>query len=188
MLDGVTQILPMIGQPYDPTRSSWPQGAEWRLSPRGVELLVCLPCPDEHEVRSFHGGGGPARFAVVESPNVLVLCWRLGGQLWSDQPWQAVRQAALYPDYPVGLPEGGGHLVVCLSLVDSVRGVLRARGVLTWPPAFVADLRGALTRHLAGPQDDEAAGRELDELYSRWNTSSKLVRERATITCKAGPR
>jgi len=115
-----------------------------------------------------HGHTGPARFALIEQPNVLLLAFRLGdGIRWASQPWQAQRQVAADPP---GLPgdddESAAHLRIHIYLVDNATGIVRAYGQVSWPP-FVAAVRATIGRHLTGPQDDAAAGAELDALYQR---------------------
>jgi hypothetical protein len=188
-------LPPAIGQLYDPTRPGLPEGQSWRLSTRGVELLLSWPRPSPGEIDAVHGLTGEAQFALIEQPNVLLLCFRLGdGIRWASQPWQAIRQD---DGSPPGLPaplhsaDGTnaaeeGHQPVHIYLVDCVTGIVCAHGAGTWPPKFVAALRAAIDRHLAGPQDDAAAGRELDALYQRWPKTADLVRNRADITCRGG--
>lgn len=180
-------LPPAIGQLYDPARTRLPSGTEWRLSPRGVELLLSVPRPDRQWVQAVHGQTGPARFAFVELPHVLVLCFRFGdGVKWSDSPWQAMRQVALYPDYPPGLPgadEPDKHLLINIYLVDSTTGVVAGHGIVSWPPRFVTAVRAALARQ---QDDDAAAGVELDQLYQRFPKVADMVRNRADATCTGG--
>jgi hypothetical protein len=185
----MTQTLPpAIGQLYDPTRPGLPEGMSWRLSPRGVELLLSFPQPSQDEIEAVHGHTGPAEFALIEEPNVLMLCCRFGqGIRWQCQPWQACRQEA---GYPAGLPGASAapdfHLRLDIHLVDANTGVLCAHGEVSWPPPFVAAVRAAVDRHLTGPQDDSAAGAEIDELYRRWPKTADMVRDRAEATCRRG--
>ncbi|MEU1390686.1 MULTISPECIES: hypothetical protein [unclassified Nonomuraea] len=55
----------------------------------------------------------------------------------------------------------------------------------SWPPEFSHRLRAAIERHLAGPQNDHAAGSELQELLRRHPDTGRLVRDRAPFTCAA---
>lgn len=178
---------PAVGQLYDPRKPGLPEGMSWTLSVRGVQLLLPFPRPTQIEIDAVHGQTGPARFALIERPHVLLLCFRFGdGLRWASQPWQARRQET---SSPPGLPEGHGRLAVHVYLVDSVSGVVRAHSAVTWPPSFVAALRAAIgrhltARHLTGSRDGTAAGAELYELYQRWPGTAELVRERADATCR----
>lgn len=179
-------LPPAIGQLYDPTRPGLPEGMSWRLSTGGVELLMAFPRPSQTEIDAVHGRSGPARFAVIEQPNVLMLCARFGeGIRWQAQPWQAVRQE---PGYPAGLPgaDAPADFLLQIHLVDAATGILCAHGEVSWPPPFVATLRAAIDRHLAGAQDDAAASAEIAELYRRWPKTADMVRDRADATCRGG--
>ena len=183
---------PAIGQLYDPVRPGQPEGMFWKLSTRGVELLLSFARPSLTEVDAVHGGTGPAYFALIEQPNVLLLCFRLGDEIrWASQPWQAHRQRDGSPPGLPGLPgdkRATGHVPVHVYLVDNTTGIIRAHGVVTWPPPFVAAVRAAIGRYLTGPQDDATAGAELYALYQRWPETADLVRDRADATCRSGRR
>ncbi len=177
---------PTIGQVYDPLRPELPEGMSWKLSTRGVELLLSFPRPSSTEVDVVHGRAGPARFALIEQPNVLLLCFRLGdGIRWASQPWQARRQQDGSPPGLPGDEQSTGYLPVHVYLVDNATGIVRAHGTVTWSPPFVAAVRAAIGRHLTGPQDNEAAGAELYALYQRWSETAELVRDRADATCRS---
>ncbi|NBE98114.1 hypothetical protein FE391_33640 [Nonomuraea sp. KC401] len=174
---------PALGQLYDPMREQLPKAMTWRLSPQDVELLIAVPGPTAEEVAATHGRLGRARFAFIERPNVLVLCHRFGTGGWGAQPWQAVRQD--HPDlYPPGLP-AAERFPIHVYLADSRTGRVLAHGLTSWPQEFVAPLQEAIERHVAGPQDDAAAGVELEELLQLYPDSGQLVRDRAPFTCTA---
>ncbi|KOX13695.1 hypothetical protein [Nocardiopsis sp. NRRL B-16309] len=175
---------PAVGELYDPRRSRYPETASWRLSPqREAELLLCFNAPDQHLITAVEGRTGPPRFALVEQPDVLILAVRFEGTGWMEGVWQASRQET---EYPPGLPAAGGPLPVVIDLVDALSGVITARSAVTWPPPFATAVRRAIDTQIAGAQDDTAAQRELNALYSRYPTTAKLVRERATATCSGG--
>ncbi|GAA2822541.1 hypothetical protein [Saccharopolyspora taberi] len=179
----------IVGELYDPDRTEFREGADWRLSTRGVELLIAMRRPGSQWIDAVHGHAGPARFALIQAPHLLLLAFRFGEVMrWNDQPWQAMHQRRMYPDYPVGLPEltPEQHLLIRIYLVDAASGILRGQGLVTWPPHFASAVRRAVDEHLAAADDDEAAGRELDELYTRYPTAADLVRHRALATCKGG--
>src|SRR4051812_21936737 len=180
----MTQTLPpAIGQLYDPTRPGLPEGMSWRLSTRGVELLLSFVDPSQAEADAVHGRSGPTEFALIEARNVLMLCCRFGEVIrWRCQPWQACRQEAGYPPGLPGADAPDVHLRLDVHLVDADTGILCARGEVSWPPPFVAVVRAAIDRHLAGAQDDEFAGVEIRQLYRRWPNTAELVRDRADAT------
>ncbi|MFC8220366.1 hypothetical protein ACFUTY_19600 [Streptomyces sp. NPDC057362] len=178
---------PAVGQLYDPTRPGLPEGMSWSLSTRGVELLLSLGDPTPVEIDAVGGRTGPARFAFIEQPNVLLMCFRLGeGIRWSAQPWQAVRQEEGSPPGLPGADQPEAHLRIHIYLADAATGIVRAHGTVSWPPWFTAAVRAAIERHLAGPQDDDLAAEEIRDLYRRWPSTADMVRERADATCRGG--
>jgi hypothetical protein len=163
-------------------REQLPEAMTWRLSPFDVELLIAVPNPTTAEIRAVQGDPGQARFALIERPNVLLLCHQLGTTGWGIQPWQAIRQddAEIYPP---GLP-AAERFPIHVYLADCRNGRVRAHGRTSWPPQFTTHLQEAIDRHLAGPQDDHAAGVEADTLLQPYPTVGHLVRDRAPFTCK----
>lgn len=180
-------LPPAVGQLYDPTRPGLPEGMSWSLSTRGVELLLSLDRPSCVEIDAVNGRTGLARFAFVEQPNVLLLCFRVGdGIRWAAQPWQAIRQE---DGSPPGLPEADrpeAHLRVDIYLADARDGTVRAHGMVTWPPLFVATVRAAIERQMEGEQDDAAAAMEIEALLRRWPNIADLAGERADASCRGG--
>ncbi|RCG16805.1 hypothetical protein DQ384_40040 [Sphaerisporangium album] len=62
---------------------------------------------------------------------------------------------------------------------------MHAHAVTSWPPEFSNKLRAAIDRHLGGPQDDHAAGFELQQLLQRHPDTGRLARDQAPFTCAA---
>jgi hypothetical protein len=176
----VVTFRPAVGQLYDPMRESLPEAASWRLSPADVELLVALAVPDVRELRAVNGPG-EARFVLIELPNVLVLCHQFGGTGWNVQPWQAARQEHCEL-YPPGLPDGTA-IDVGVYLADARTGRVAAHARTTWTPRFTTAVGAAVTRHLAGPQDDGAAAAELEALFTTQPDNAALARDHATAAC-----
>jgi hypothetical protein len=54
--------------------------------------------------------------------------------------------------------------MIHIYLADSRTGRVCAHGLTTWPTRFVAGTQAMIDRHLAGPQDDAAAGAEFETL------------------------
>ncbi|MGW2273655.1 hypothetical protein [Streptomyces yangpuensis] len=69
---------PAVGQLYDPTRPGLPEGMSWSLSTRGVELLMSWRNPSPVEVDAIERRTGPARFALIEQPNLLLMFHQRG--------------------------------------------------------------------------------------------------------------
>jgi hypothetical protein len=58
-LDGVVMSRSSVGELYAPGRPELPEGASWRLSPAGVELLISLAEPTQAEIDAVGGQTGP---------------------------------------------------------------------------------------------------------------------------------
>jgi hypothetical protein len=146
------------------------EAMSWRISAIDIELLIAVANPTHAEVEAAGGLRGPATFALIERPNVLVLAHRFGHSPWAVQPWQATRQENA-DQYPPGLPAVQRPLVR-VYLVDAWTGRVHAHSATSWSPRFAAGVRAALDRHLAGPQDDADAGAELEALFGRFPTTA----------------
>ncbi len=80
-----------VGELYNPSRTSWPDGVcQWRLSPNGVELVLFYGSPTSDEVHAI--GKGKTRFGLLAGEHSLILAHKFGPLPWSDTPWQACRQ------------------------------------------------------------------------------------------------
>jgi hypothetical protein len=171
-----------VGEPYRPTVRQWPETPHLRLATGGCELALFFATPTAREVQAVRRG--KAQFAWVDSEHAAVLAFRFGdGVPWSDAPYTPHRE---HPDTPAGLPEGDGHLMVVVVLVDAATGIVRAIRGVTWPPRFVAAVRRSVDRMLATPFSPQAADAALEALYARYPNTAELVRQRADVVCTAG--
>ncbi|WP_431881957.1 hypothetical protein [Micromonospora chalcea] len=173
-----------VGHPYHPGVRSWPETAQLRITPDGVELALFMSRitpEEEQDVRQ-----GKAEFAWVDAEHTAVLGYRFGGpaRRWSDAPYHPGR------DPQAGLPAGAGepqrHLAVHVVLVDADTGIVRGLRLTTWPPGFVCRVAETVTRMLASGYRQVAHDGALDAIYTRYRTSDELVAQRADITCTAG--
>lgn len=66
----MTRTLPRIGELYDARRPELPEGASWRLSPAGVELLLSIDMPSAGSGRTVgsEGAGILSRIVGREVP------------------------------------------------------------------------------------------------------------------------
>ncbi|MFG3602492.1 hypothetical protein [Micromonospora chersina] len=70
-------------------------------------------------------------------------------------------------------------------LVDADTGVIQAMRQTTWPPGFVRRVAETVNRMLTSGYREQAHD-ALDAIYTRYDTSDRLVAERADITCVGG--
>jgi hypothetical protein len=174
-----------VGQPYDPSRRSFPTTEQVRISRTLAELVRFWPNPTMDEVAAHDHGA--AQFAVVdESPHLLVLGYQLGDLDWSDAPFQAHRMAA----GPVGWPSGGPSegLLFRTILMDSESGIVRSLRYDEWPAEFANVVRVGVAEQLVHDLDDATAGKRLDALYAQYSSPVELFQARAVAVCASeGP-
>lgn len=197
-----------IGELYDPGRRYYPfEGPQWVLSnaslgeipltvaPSTVALtrffataLLLIHSPSAAEVTQF-ANAQYVDFALTPGEHALMLSHRVQGGEWWDASWQAVvqRPSGFTPD----LPDGTGHLLVVMVLVDADTGILRVRKITSWPPPFVAAVRDAVRHQLrnaaiAGLDAAEAGKAETQRWTAAYPTADALVEHAATIVVRGG--
>lgn len=197
-----------VGQLFDPNRRYYPfEGPQWILSseplgeiphqtgPNTITLmrfyahaLVLIHSPTSAEIAQF-SNAQYVEFALTPGEHTLMLSHRVEGGTWWDASWQATLQqrSGFTPD----LPDGQGHLVVVMALVDADTGILRVRKMTSWPPPFVIAVRDAIRRQLRNAATPGLDPVELGKAEAlRWTraypTSDALVEHAATIVIRGG--
>ncbi|TIC84437.1 hypothetical protein [Nocardioides sp. GY 10127] len=168
----------VVGELYDPTRTSWPHTDQLRLGPRLTELVRFVPGVSAEEVHQ-HRYGPLAMAAVDLRPFQLVVAFKFGEEPWCDTPFEAHRLNADLRGR-VRLDDEG-CLVLRTVLVDASTGIVQVVRV----DRLSRDLSGVLADNvaaqLAAPYDDARAGRLLERVYQRCATSELMVREMADV-------
>jgi hypothetical protein len=137
-----------------------------------------LATPSDAEIQDIRMG--TALFAWVDDGGpVAVLCCRFGSLPWMDAPHEPWKEKQADRGAPAGT--AGSSLVLNVVLVDASTGIIQALRLLTWEPQFADAVRNTITRQLAIPRDDAAAGRALDALY-QLDTAALATRAKARCT------
>lgn len=163
------------GEPYHPTRRSWPEIAQYNYRGGGHELVLFLRQPTSPEVRAARQG--LASFAFYADQNLLVLLYAFGDGLpWSDAPfsWHLVPAAerVLPPE-----TRGEERALLTVVLVDATTGIIRALRVVTLSATFTRLLHDAIREQAARPWPGDAAyDAELATLYQRYPSAAALLK------------
>lgn len=163
-----------VGDPYHPTRRSWPELAQYQYRGGGHELVLFLRQPTSREVRAARQG--LASFAFYADQDLLVLLYAFGDGLpWSDAPysWHLVPKSerVLPPE-----TRGEERALLSLVLVDATTGIIRALRVVTLTPTFTRLFHDAIREQAARPWPGAAAyDAELAALYQRYPSTAALL-------------
>lgn len=172
-----------VGSLYHPGRTSWPEGPHYNYRSGAHELLLFYARPSKAEIDDIRKG--PCEFAVVERGSAVALCYRFGGQPWSDAPysWHLVPEGQR--DLPSADLEADKRAVLSVLLVDASTGILRAIRQVTWSPEFTRAMHAAIRRQAEAPWSEMTYHRDVEALYSICPTSQALV-SLATERTKGG--
>lgn len=173
-----------VGEPYSPSRRSWPEGNDYNFRGGEHELRLFLARPSRHEIEAVQRGA--AEFALFVEPPLVSLCYRFEtragrGLPWSDAnfSWHAMA-AAVGPEelvLPIAWEEGSPETRALLQvvLVDASDGIIRAMRSLAFSPEFTRAIHRAIWEQAHAPWDRAAYTRAQSDLYRRYPTSEALV-------------
>lgn len=199
-----------VGRMADPDRSYYPfEGPQWMLSTRPlaefpsligpntallnrvyVKAAVYLHSPSPAEVAAMENARH-VEFALTPGENAMMLAYRFDDEDWVDASWQAVLQTQA--GIPADLPDGDGHLMVWMVLIDADTGIVSTQRVTSWPPPFVAAVREAIrlqnrNARLGGSAKtaQEFGTAELNHWITTYSTPEELIEHAATIIVRGG--
>lgn len=172
-----------VGKLYHPSRTRWPETAQYNFRAGHHELVLFYADPSKDEVREI--AKARCEFALVERESAIVLCFRFGSGEWSDAPfsWHLVPERER--DLPSADLEAEKRAVLTVVLVDAGTGITRALRQVSWTPAFTRAMHEAIRKQADAPWDDLAFGRAIQSLYAIAPTSQALV-SLATATTRGG--
>lgn len=171
-----------VGHPYHPGVGQWPEAAQLRITPAGVELALFWSRPAPGESAAVRAG--VAQFAWVDTERIAVLLARFGEDedAWVDCPYHPAQDPQARP--PV--VAAGQPLLVRVVLVDADTGVVAALRALTWPPGFAHRVAQTVNRLLAVPAAPAAIDAVLDALYIRYPHTDDLLLAHDVARCVGG--
>lgn len=172
-----------VGELYSPTRTEWPQVADYNFRNGLHELRIFLKSPTRQEVRAVKKSR--VDLALVEEGDVIVLLFRFEpGMPWSDASfnWHLV------PKEDRVLPqelEGEERPVLEILLIEANGGRVAAMRQVTMSPEFGRALHEAIRRQAEAEWDEEEHQARVWRLYLEHGETEGLL-ELATVRCRGG--
>ena len=173
-----------VGQPFDPRRRSWPDGAaDYRFRCGAHELRIFLAAPTAEELAAVESG--PVEFGLFAGPEGLFIVTRFGRSLSFDTryQWHRVDPAERVPPPPHEETSPAVRAMVTIILVDASKGLVRALRAVSYSPEFTRALHRAIADQAAAPFDAQVHERWAAGLHRF--TTLQLWGE-TTIRCKGG--
>jgi hypothetical protein len=163
-----------VGQPYDPARAAWPEGAEFRARPGTLELHLFwreLSPPAIAGVRR-----GRAEFALFIEPPVLWLLYRFYGACdWVDVPCSWHQLPESQRGLPLQDPVSPARMPFTVVLVEAATGVITVVRPLTVSPVFAAALDAALRAQAQQPWSPLRYKAACTMAYDRYPTGAAMA-------------
>lgn len=171
-----------VGQPFDPSRTTWPETVTYRYRDGQHELVAFRRRPSMAEIEALTEG--PSEFALYVDGDLLLLLYRFHSlELdpvidWSDSPFTIHR----VPEHERQLPpDGPGRGQLRVVLVDAATGLVTGARTITLDEAFTTALHDAMREQAARPWSSTDYERTLRQLYSRHRTAelARLAQHRS---------
>jgi hypothetical protein len=171
-----------VGDPYDPSRSSWPEDASYSASGGRHGLFWAVARPSPELVAGV--AAGPYRLALARPPSVpfFYVAFAFGAEPWRLVPVSWHRLPATERAAAPGDPDT--PLVVVL--VDATTGVVLALRAVLMAHGLVSRIHGALEEQARRPWVGEAAFREAVTAAGRRHTPEEMVRRWTMATQGTG--
>lgn len=168
-----------VGESFVQGRRWWPAGAEFAFGPPGAELTLFHPGRPVAPAVVEAMQGGPAEFALIVRPGVLVLAYRFGDAIaWADAPYswhlQPVSRRVVPSAAAVSDPEA--RALLWITLVGAEDGIVHAQRGMTLDPAFTRALNSAVRDQAMGPFNADACASAISSIYGRYpDTTDRLA-------------
>jgi hypothetical protein len=153
-----------VGELVSRRRREWPPGAEFAFGPGGHELTLFHPLIRPELIEDVRRG--PAEFALIVRPPVIVLAYRFGETI----PWEDTAYCwHLQPEFRRVIP---GAIVVAeirsllwITLVGAEDGIIHAQRGMTLSPSFTRALHDAIRAQAMSPFDPHECTAAISTLY-----------------------
>jgi hypothetical protein len=168
--------LYQVGQPYDRTRRSWPQGADYNYWAGGHELRIFMPDVSTAEVAAAEKGR--VEFGLwIDLPELWVISRfhsraddRVMMSFDCTYQWHRVNEAERTE--PPAWEETSPNLRALLSivLVEACNGVIKALRVCSYSPEFTRAFHKAIADQIAMPYDQVEHERAVAAIVGQFTT------------------
>jgi hypothetical protein len=166
----------IVGQPYHPSRKTWPQISQFNYRGGELELILFFDRPSPAEVAAVKQS--PAEFGIYHEHDQIVLCYRFNpGVPWSDAPYSY----HLVPEperVPPPSPDQLGpdaRAILSILLVNATGGEVLALRAVSLSPVFTRALFAAIGAQAQLPWDSADYDRRVADVYARYPTSDALI-------------
>jgi hypothetical protein len=153
-----------VGERFSPGVGSWPEGAQFACGPGHYELALFhaeIRADVVDEVRR-----GPAEFALIVQPQVIVLAYRFGELIpWQDIPYSWHLQPPARQVIPPVVPSPEARSLLWITLVGARDGIIHAQRGMTLSPSFTRALQNAIGDQAAHAFDPEGCTGAISSIY-----------------------
>jgi len=179
----------IVGQLYDPSRKSWPEGADYNFRAGGHELRIFLGRATPREIAAV--GTGRVDFGLMaELPEMFVVSrfrgpdGRVVCSFDCSYSWHRVS-----PDERTDPPVWEDtspqlRALTSIILVEATNGVILALRTCSYSPEFTRSFHRAIHDQAALPYDQAEHERAVADIVRRLNTDQ--IWERCAIRCEGG--
>ena len=165
--DGPVTPIYRVGEIFQRRRREWPEGAEFGFGP-GV-----------HELTLFHSeigdelvdgvSRGPAEFALIVEPPLIVLAYRFGDAIpWSDVPYVWHLQPEGRRFIPDRVTSTEARSLLWITLVGARDGLIHAQRGMTLSPSFTQAIHDAIRAQAMSPFHPEGCTRAISRIYVKY--------------------
>jgi hypothetical protein len=164
-----------VGEPFHPGHPEWPSGAEFAFGPAGYELTLfhrgIAPAVEDAVER------GPAEFALIVRPSVIVLAYRFGDAIpWGDAPYSWHLQPEFRRLVPEAVVATEARTLLWITLVGADDGIIHAQRGMTLSPAFTRELYDAVRIQAMSPFDPIDCTSAISSIYlTHLETTDRLA-------------
>jgi hypothetical protein len=153
-----------VGELFRPGVRSWPEGAQFHCGPAHYELVLFHSEIREDLVDEVRRG--PAEFALIVEPQVIVLAYRFGERIpWQDIPYSWHLQPAERQVIPSVVPSPETRSLLWITLAGAQDGIIHAQRGMTLSPSFTRTLHQAIRDQAARAFDPEECTLALSSIY-----------------------
>ncbi len=153
-----------VGELFHPDHRLWPEGVQFNCGPGHYELVLFHAEIGADLVEAVRRG--PAEFALIVEPQVIVLAYRFGELIpWQDIPYSWHLQPAARQVIPSVVPSSEARSLLWITMVGARDGIIHAQRGMTLSPSFTRTLHTAIRDQAARSFDPEECTGAISSIY-----------------------